>query len=312
MAKESKRLAVITGASSGIGADFARLLAGRGYDCVITARREDRLKELAAELERDHGVSATVVAADLGKSGGAKELYDAVKALGRPVTFLVNNAGFGVYGEFVKHDPARLAQMMQLNMISLTELTHLFARDMVEHGEGRILQVASVGAFQPSPYYAVYSATKAFVRDFSQALSWELEGTGVTVTTICPGLTKTEFHEVADHIKPSYMDSIMMSAHDVAEIGIRAAERGRATVTPGLVNKLMEWSIKWLTPRSVATAVAGISMRSSAEPQSESQSESKSKSKSKATKASSEDSAEAKKAKKPKKAKRGGAAASEA
>ena len=267
MAKESKRLAVITGASSGIGADFARILAKRGYDCVITARREDRLKALAAELEKDHGVSATVVAADLGAPDGAKRLYDAVSALGRPVSFLVNNAGFGVYGDFVKSDPARLAQMMQLNMISLTELTHLFAKDMVAHGEGRILQVASVGAFQPSPYYAVYSATKAFVRDFSQAVNWELKGTGVTVTTICPGLTKSEFHEVADHIKPSYMDSIMMSAHDVAEIGIRAAERGRASVTPGLVNKLMELSIKWWTPRSVATALAGISMRSSAKPE---------------------------------------------
>lgn len=264
MTKGSKRLAVITGASSGIGADFARILAARGYDCAITARRKDRLEALAAELEKDHGVSATVIAADLGVAGSAVTLHDAVRALGRPVAFLVNNAGFGLYGELVKHDAARLAQMMQLNMISLTELTHLFARDMVEEGEGRILQVASVGAFQPSPYYAVYSATKAYVRDFSQALSWELKGTGVTVTTICPGLTRTEFHEVADHIKPGYMDAVMMSARDVAEIGVRAAERGRATVTPGIVNKLMELAIKWWTPRSVATAMAGLSMRSKA------------------------------------------------
>ena len=263
MAKQ-KQLAVVTGASSGIGADFARILAARGYDCVLTARRKDRLETLAAELEKDHGVSAIVIASDLGVAGSAAALHDAVGALGRPVTFLVNNAGFGLYGELVKHDAARLGQMMQLNMISLTELTHLFARDMVAQGEGRILQVASVGAFQPSPYYAVYSATKAFVRDFSQALSWELRGTGVTVTTICPGLTKTEFHEVAEHIKPGYMNAVMMSARDVAEIGIRAAERGRATVTPGIVNKLMELAIKWWTPRSVATAMAGLSMRSTA------------------------------------------------
>lgn len=279
MAKEPKRLAVITGASSGIGADFARVLAERGYDCVITARRQDRLDALAARLEKDCGVSATVVVADLGTPGGAGVLYEAVRALGRPVTFLVNNAGFGVYGEFVEHDPARLAQMMQLNMISLTELTHLFAKDMVAQGEGRILQVASVGAFQPSPYYAVYSATKTFVRDFSQAVRWELKGTGVTVTTVCPGLTRTEFHEVADHIKPSYMDSAFMSAREVAEIGIRAAERGRATVTAGFLNKLMEFAMKWWTPRSIATAVAGFSMRSSATASPEPEPEAKAKAK---------------------------------
>lgn len=261
MAKSAKGLAVVTGASSGIGAELARGLARRGYDCVLTARREDRLRELAAELEKDHGVSATVFAADLASPDGAQKLHDAVVALDRPVTFLVNNAGFGVHGDFVQNDPARLAQMMQLNMVSLTELTHSFAKAMVERGEGRILQVASVGAFQPSPYYAVYSATKSYVRDFSQAVSWELRGTGVTVTSICPGLTATEFHEVADHPKPKAFDMVTMTARDVAEIAIRAAERGRATVTPGLANKIMEWALKWWTPRWVATAMAGISMR---------------------------------------------------
>ncbi|MBX3271516.1 MAG: SDR family oxidoreductase [Sandaracinaceae bacterium] len=259
---EAKRpLAVVTGASSGIGADFARVLAARGHDCVITARREDRLRALAAELEKDHGAHVTVIAADLGEPSGASRLADAVFALGRPVKFLVNNAGFGVHGDFVEQDPARLAQMMQLNMVSLTELTHRFSQHMVAHGGGKILQVASVGAFQPSPYYAVYSATKAYVRDFSQAANWELRDKGVSITTICPGLTRTEFHEVADHIKPKSMDALMMDARTVAEIGVRAAERGRATVTPGLANKLMEWMIKWWTPRWVATAMAGISMR---------------------------------------------------
>ncbi|HHH30234.1 MAG TPA: SDR family oxidoreductase [Polyangiaceae bacterium] len=256
-------LAVITGASSGIGAEFARGLAARGYDCVVTARREDRLRSLADELEAKYEVSVTVIAADLGTAGGAEQLYRRVQELDRPVTFLVNNAGFGLYGHFVRHEPAKLQQMVQLNMVSLTTLTHLFTRDMVALGRGRVLQVASVGAFQPSPYYAVYSATKSYVRDFSQALHWELRGSGVTVSTICPGLTETEFHEVADHIKPSYLDAATMTAHSVAEIGIRGALRGRAHITPGVINKLMGWMIK-LTPRSVATWLAGVSMASDA------------------------------------------------
>lgn len=254
-------LAVITGASSGIGAELARGLARRKYDCVLVARREDRLRELAAELEKDHGVKAAVIALDLGAPGSAAELHAQVSALGQPVGFLVNNAGFGIHGDFVDHDADRLAMMMQLNMVTLTELTHAFAKDMVAAGRGRILQVASVGAFQPSPYYASYSATKAYVRDFSQALHFELRGTGVTCTTICPGLTATEFHEVADHPKPAYMNAVMMKARDVAEIGLRAAERGRAGVTPGIFNKLMELSVKFWTPRWLATWMAGVSMR---------------------------------------------------
>ncbi len=261
MAKDERRLAVVTGASSGIGAEVARALARRKFDCVLVARREDRLRELAAELEKDHGVEARVITSDLSAPGAAAKLHADVGALGRPVAFLVNNAGFGMHGPFVDHDPTRLYQMLQLNMIALTELTHLFAKDMVAAGHGRILQVASVGAFQPSPYYGPYSATKAYVRDFSQAVNWELRGTGVSVTTICPGVTESEFHDVAEHPKTGFFKAIMMSARDVAEIGVRAAERGRADVTPGLLNKLMEWSLKWWTPRFVATHLAGVSMR---------------------------------------------------
>lgn len=257
---EGRELAVITGASSGIGAELARVLAGRGYDCVLSARRVSRLEELAAELREARGIDVHVIGADLSKREGAAELFEGVTALGRPVSFLANNAGFGIYGPFVDQPVERIEEMIQLNVTSLTTLTRLFVAPMVRSGRGRVLQVASIGAFQPSPLYAVYSATKAYVRDFSQALHFELRGTGVTVTTMCPGLTESEFHEKADHLKPKYMDAMMMSARRVAEIGVSAAERGKSGVTPGLTNKLMEWSVAW-TPRAVATWAAGVSMR---------------------------------------------------
>ncbi len=261
-----RAMAVITGASSGIGADFARVLAERGYDCVISARRVDRLEALAKELRDAHGVEVHVIASDLARAEGAEKLFRDVMALDRKVTFLVNNAGFGMYGDFVEQDPKRILDMIQLNMTSLTMLTRLFAAKMREQGEGRILQVASVGAFQPSPLYAVYSATKAYVRDFSQAANFELRGTGVSITTISPGLTESEFHETAGHLKPKSIEALMMSSRSVAEIGVRAAEKRRATVTPGLINKLMEWSVAW-TPRAIATWAAGVSMRSKREPE---------------------------------------------
>ncbi|MCZ7681697.1 MAG: SDR family oxidoreductase [Sandaracinaceae bacterium] len=207
---EGRKLAVVTGASSGIGAELARELAARGYDCVLSARRVSRLEELAAELREGRGIEVHVITADLSTREGAAELFEGVTALGRPVGFLANNAGFGIYGRFVEQPVERIEEMIQLNVTSLTTLTRLFVAPMVRQGHGRVLQVASIGAFQPSPLYAVYSATKAYVRDFSQALHFELRGTGVTVTTMCPGLTESEFHEKADHLKPKYMDTLMM------------------------------------------------------------------------------------------------------
>lgn len=257
---EERPLAVITGASSGIGAELARVLAERGYDCVISARRAQRLEELASELRDEHRAEVHVVAADLSTRGGARKLFDDVMALERPVDFLANNAGFGIYGKFAEQPVEKIEEMIQLNITSLTTLTRLFVAPMVERGRGRILQVASVGAFQPSPLYAVYSATKSYVRDFSQAIHFELRGTGVSVTTMCPGLTVSEFHEKAEHLKPKYMDTMMMSARSVAQIGVKAAERGKSGVTPGVANKLMEWSVAW-TPRPIATWAAGVSMQ---------------------------------------------------
>jgi short-subunit dehydrogenase len=256
-----RKTALITGASSGIGAAVARNLAARGHDCLLAARRKDRLEALAKELEKAHGIRAHAVAADLGVHGGAEQL---IADVGAPVDVLVNNAGFGVYGNFWEHDVARVMQMVELNMVSLTTLTHHYAKEMVRRKSGRILQVASVGAYQPSPLYAVYSATKAYVLFFSEAANHELSGTGVSVTTICPGLTDTEFHEVAAHVKPKWMDMLTMTPADVADIGVRAMMRGRSVVTPGFANKLNAFFVK-LMPRSLATWAAGRSMKAKRE-----------------------------------------------
>ncbi len=258
----SRELALITGASSGIGAAIARSLARRGYDVVLTARREDRLEALSEELEAAHSITAHVIAADLGEPGGALRLYDGIGEAGLAPSVVVNNAGFGIYGPHWRHPPARSAQMLELNVVALTHLTHLFAADMVGRGSGFILNVSSVGAFTPSPLYAAYSATKAYGLWFGQAMDWELKdlGTGVSVTTLCPGLTATEFHEVADHLKPKALDRMMMTSAEVAEAGVRAMLARRAVVTPGAMNVMTGWILK-LLPRSWGTAMAGTSMK---------------------------------------------------
>lgn len=259
-ASAPRRTALITGASSGIGAALARKLAMRRYDCVLTARRTDRLEKLASELEHDYGVLASAIGADLADREGTAKLIERVEKLGVTVDILVNNAGFGVYGAFVDQADERIARMLELNLISLTSLTHHYVRNMVARRTGRVLQVASVGAYQPSPRYAVYSATKSYVLSFSQALNRELRGTGVTVTTVCPGLTATEFHEVAAHKKAKWMDLVTMTADEVAEIAVRSMLRGRSVVTAGFVNKLMAVVVKFL-PRSWATNLAEMTMR---------------------------------------------------
>ena len=257
----TRETALVTGASSGIGADIARELAGRGYDLVLTARRVDRLEALKGELIGARAdVRVHVVPADLGKEGGVAELVAAVDALDTPISFLANNAGFGVHGDFFDHDAARVRQMLDLNIGALTELSWHFGRAMRARGRGRILQVASVAAFQPSPYYAAYAATKAYVLFLSEALNFELRGTGVTVTTLNPGLTATEFHDVAAHPKTGLIAMTVMSARSVARIGVRSALRGKAVVTAGLINKLSGLFAK-LLPRAWVNAMAGLMMR---------------------------------------------------
>ena len=190
--------ALVTGASAGIGEEIARVHAEQGGDLILVARRQDRLDALAASIAQEHGVRVDVIAMDLSKTGAAKRLYTKVQEMGLVVDVLVNNAGLGAHGSFHESDLKRQTQMLQVNITALTELTHLFVQDMVDRGAGRILNVGSTAGFLPGPLQAVYYATKAYVNSFSQAIANELEGTGVTVTVLCPGPVATEFQEVAD------------------------------------------------------------------------------------------------------------------
>ncbi|NUO48303.1 MAG: SDR family oxidoreductase [Polyangiaceae bacterium] len=258
---EKRRVALVTGASSGIGVDIARRLALEGFDVVLVARRKNRLVELADRIEKEQRVKAYAVEADLSSLDGAKRLVTDVAAQGLELDCLVNNAGFGVYGKMVDADIDRTLEMVELNVVSLTYLTHHYVKEMVARGRGYILQTASIGAFQPSPFYAVYSATKAYVLSFSEALHHELQGTGVSITTSCPGLTATEFHDVAVHQKPDWMKPVTMTAEEVARISVQAMLRGERTTVPGFSNWMTSVAAQIL-PKSVIIPIAAATMKS--------------------------------------------------
>lgn len=229
--------ALVTGASTGIGAELARLLAANRCNVVLVARTQARLEQLAKELTSQHPIQARVVPCDLSQPSAAANLFAAVRDL--PISILVNNAGFGHYGLFVESDLAVQTGMMQTNMTALAELCHLFAQPMVERRSGRILNVASIAAFQPGPTVNTYYASKAFVYSFSYALAMELKGTGVTVTTLCPGTTRTDFFARANiHMKRPFP---LMDPRTVAKAGYRGLMQGKRVVIPGLVNKIMAY-----------------------------------------------------------------------
>ncbi|HWH69021.1 MAG TPA: SDR family oxidoreductase [Candidatus Sulfotelmatobacter sp.] len=227
--------ALITGASAGIGRELAKLFAADGFNLVLVARAEARLQELAAELQAQHSIQARVVRQDLAQSNAAADIFHAVSEL--PVSVLVNNAGFGSYGPFAQTDLGLQTSLMQVNMVALVQLTHLFLQPMLRRQSGRILNVASVAAFQPGPTVNIYYASKAFVYSFSYALAAELKGSGITVTALCPGTTRTEFFERA-HIQMK-RPWPLTDARRVAEAGYRGMLRGKRVVIPGLMNRLM-------------------------------------------------------------------------
>lgn len=247
--------ALVTGASSGFGMDFARQLAARGAQLVLVARRAAPMQELAGELAAQYGRFAVIEALDLTSPGAAQQLKARLDARGISVDVLINNAGYGVYGSFLDQPLARTLDMMQLNMSALTALTHVFATDMARRGGGKILLVASIGAYQATPTYASYSATKAYVLLFGEALHEELKGRGVTVTVLSPGVTATGFFEASGQRATLYQRLVMMQSGPVAAIGLRALERGRASIVPGWLNALTAWSNR-LMPRLVQRRVA--------------------------------------------------------
>jgi short-subunit dehydrogenase len=259
------RAALVTGASSGIGAAFARVLAERGWNLAISARRSDRLVDLRKEITARHGVRVTAVENDLDTTAGAQRLFDEVRALEPSVSMLINNAGFGTYGLVTEQDLPMIHSMIQVNVTSLTTLTRLYAAQMRGQGGGYLLNVASFAALQPIPRYAVYSGAKAYVVAFSQALRHELRGTGVRVSVLAPGFTATEFHDVARHRKTKLMQRTTLDARCVAKAGLAGLLKGRPLIVPGwwyrtaaVANRVM--------PRSVASALAAWTVRSTQDP----------------------------------------------
>lgn len=253
--------ALITGASSGIGECLAEQCAKHKIDLVLTARSKDKLQALSERLAGQYGVKCHVIASDLSAADGVQKLVDELGTLGSPgtagcqVDYLINNAGFGDFGFFVESDLAKQKQMMMLNMVALTELTHRLLPAMKARGNGKILNVASTASFMPGPYMSVYYATKAYVLSFSEAIANELQGTGVTVTALCPGPTASGFQDAADMNKSGLVKMLPMpTSEQVAEYGFNAMMQGKRVAIHGTMNWLMAQSIRF-TPRRLATAV---------------------------------------------------------
>jgi short-subunit dehydrogenase len=250
----SRPLALVTGASAGIGRELADILAREGHDLVLVARREPELTDLARELKERHGADSRVLTADLAAPDAATQLAESLGA-GTAVDVLVNNAGFGGHGAFADRDRDDDLRMIAVNVTALTDLTKLLVPGMVARGRGRILNVASTAAFQPGPFMAVYYATKAYVLSFSEALSEELSGTGVTVTCLCPGVTKTEFQKVAGVEEvPLTKGPLSMTARAVAEAAYSGLAKGRRLVIPGVHNKVGVQAVR-VSPRAAILKV---------------------------------------------------------
>lgn len=248
------RWALVTGASSGLGVDFAHELAQRRMNLVLVARREARLREVKAELEAQHDVNAAVISRDLAPLEAPRELYDEVKERGIQIDVLVNNAGFGVYGEFAEVPWEREEAMLKLDILTVVHLTKLFVKDMLARDFGYILQVSSIGAYLPSPTYATYSAAKSFVLNFGEALDYELRDGNVSCTVVSPGVAATEFLKVSGQEPTLYQRLIMMESDEVAKTGIEKMLAEQPSVVPGWLNAIMVWSNR-LTPRRLSAAV---------------------------------------------------------
>jgi len=245
------KVALVTGASAGLGVEFARQLSKRGYRLVLAARRKERLDELAKELG-----NARAVAIDLSKANATSKLMDDLTASGETVDLLVNNAGFGLIGQFAELDAKRERQMIDLNVGVLTELCRAVAPDMIKRKSGGIINVASTAAFQPGPKMAVYFATKAFVLSLTEALHEELKPHGIRVSCLCPGPTRTEFGDVAGFGGNGLFDRVAMSAAEVVETGLKGLDSNHAVVVPGWTNKVVAASTRF-APRPIVRKIAG-------------------------------------------------------
>lgn len=247
---------LITGASAGIGMELARLLASRGSNLLLTARRRPRLESLAAELSARHHIAAEIVVADLAARSGPSEIFDLARRKQIPIHLLVNNAGFGAYGRFAEIPIDRQLEMVQVNCAAVVHLTHLFLPQMLQRGGGDILIVASTAAFQAVPYIATYAATKAFDCHFGEALFEEYAGRGIRVCVLCPGPTESEFAEVAG--APRYTAKHYESSAKVARVGLDGLARGQSCIISGALNNLQVQALRFVPRRFVTGAAARL------------------------------------------------------
>jgi hypothetical protein len=253
------RPVLITGASSGIGYELAKVCAAKQHDLILIARREERLKDLKGELEAAHRVQVWTYQGDLTNPDTRQHFSDWTQGLAQPLYALVNNAGFGDVVPFTESDWGKQDAMLQLNVVALTHLTRLFLPGMVERGQGRILNVASTAAFLPGPYMAVYYATKAYVLSFTSAIASEIEGTGVTATTLCPGPTASEFQERADMGEAKMVKGRKLpTSAEVAAYGYDAMMQGDDVAVHGLSNKVLSLATRFLPRKQLANVAKDL------------------------------------------------------
>jgi uncharacterized protein len=249
------KTALITGASGGIGLEFARIHASKGDNLVLVARSSDKLDAVKRELEGGYKIEVYNIVKDLSVKDAAVEVFDEVRSKNIVVEYLINNAGFGDFGLFAGSDWNKQEKMISLNITALAHLTRLFLPGMIERGEGKILNVASLASFQPGPTMSVYFASKAFVLSFSEAINNEVKDKGVTVTALCPGSTESNFHAVAMNDPNLVEDRKMQSAKEVAEVGYRAMMKGKPVVIPGFKNAFLAFAVRFF-PREFIVKIA--------------------------------------------------------
>ncbi len=244
--KNEKLTALITGASYGIGYEFARILAETGYNLILVSRSEEKLTKVKDELEKNE-IEITIIPLDLSRSDSAEILYNRCKKNNLNVDILINNAGVGLYGKVVENSPGEIENLINLNILTLTKLCNLFGKDMAERGNGSILNVASMVALMPLPYFAIYSATKSYVLSLSISLRSELRNKGINVSCLLPGYVKTQFDvnaKITSERYKKFSQTIGMEAGKVARIGIKALKKKKAVVIPGIINKILSVFVK--------------------------------------------------------------------
>lgn len=243
--------ALVTGASSGIGFELAKILGREGYNLVVVARSLDKLDDLKRIVQKEYKVKVKILQKDLSKNENTREIYDEIKREKIQIDVLINNAGFGDYGEFHKSNWRKINEMINVNMAATTYLTKLFLPEMIERKNGYIMNLASVVSFQPVPLMAVYSASKSFVLSFTQSIANEIEGSGVSITALCPGATTSGFQKKSEMSESKVMNSKMATSEEVAEYGYKAMKKRKVVAVHGLKNKFFAFIVRFLPRRFV-------------------------------------------------------------